>query len=405
MRAQRRRDLAALAGALAVHAALLVVAAWTPTRRMFHEGERQVVEVEIVTPRRAEGRPPATPPTTAPTTTPPPPATPPTTAPPTTTTPPATPPPTTTPATTSPEADHVEAPVAAAPPAVDDNGGESLVRLPKGDGVIGKILGTGGALGPSATTLERSLDARADGPMSDARRAATNARRYLETDLSDDEVTVGLADDYFRELKNRVETNWRPAMKELNDGGKAVTQLGMLKGFVDDDGRVAWNEMWLAYLDLAKQYAQGERPSLEPRRIERLRELMRSRRGAFRFHAITEVVLTQGPDGKVVTVELPLSSGHPGIDEGVKDAITTAVDAMRDPPPARVHHGRSFSSTWRFRATWTMVPPTALLTGAGFDITPKGFQVDVPFDIKLKTYVMLLHTDAHAHAEPASVPD
>ena len=32
------------------------------------------------------------------------------------------------------------------------------------------------------------------------------------------------------------------------------------------------------------------------------------------------------------------------------------------------------------RATWTMVPPTAFLTGAAFDITPKGFTVDVPFD-------------------------
>jgi hypothetical protein len=40
-----------------------------------------------------------------------------------------------------------------------------------------------------------------------------------------------------------------------------------------------------------------------------------------------------------------------------------------------------------------MVPPTAFFTGAGFDVTPKGFAVDVPFEIKLKTNVMLLRTD------------
>ena len=156
--------------------------------------------------------------------------------------------------------------------------------------------------------------------------------------------------------------------------------------------------MWRAYLDLAKMYAQGQRPRLEQARQERLRELMRSRKGMFRFHAISELVLTQGPDGKVVTIEMPLTSGHPGIDEGAKDAIATAVSAMVDAPPARVTNGQSFTSTWRMRATWTMVPPTAFLTGAGFDITPKGITIDVPFDIKLKTAVLLMRTDSGASA-------
>jgi hypothetical protein len=274
--------------------------------------------------------------------------------------------------------------------------GESIVRLKKDEGTIGKILGTHAPLSPGLPTLEGALDVRVDGPMSDAQRAARNATRHLQTDLADDVVTAGLADDYFRELRHGVETNWRPALKELNDGGASVTQVGMMRSFVDD--RAAWDEMWRAYLDLAKLYAQGQRPKLETARAERLRELMRSRKGMFRFHAISELVLTQGPDGKVITIEMPLTSGHPGIDEGVVDAVAFAVDAMGDGPPARVHNGRSFSSTWRMRATWTMVPPTALLTGAGFDITPKGITVDVPFDIKLKTAVLLLRTDAHARA-------
>ncbi len=299
----------------------------------------------------------------------------------------------------------IDSPVAASvPPTVDDSapvtGSESLMRLPKGDGRIGEILGTGKPLSPRLATLERALDARSDGPMSDTQRAGRNAARHLQVDLADDAVSAGLADDYFRRLANHVDTSWRPAMKQLNDGGASVGQIGMMKSFVDD--RAAWDELWLAYLDLAKLYARGQRPKLETARAARLRELMRSRKGMFRFHAISELVLTQGPDGKVLTIEMPLVSGHPGIDEGAKDAISTAVDAMPEAPSARVHHGRSFTSTWRMRATWTMVPPTALLTGAGFDITPKGIHIDIPFDIKLKTAVLLLRTDAHA--QPSSAP-
>jgi hypothetical protein len=308
------------------------------------------------------------------------------------------------PVTTSPEPsptdEPVEPPVETVPPTVTDpaptTSGDSIMRLPKGDGRMGKILGADAPFAANLNTLERSLDIRADGPMSDGKRASTNARRNLLRDLADDEVTAGLADDYFRELRNRVETNWRPEMKQLNDGGESVTQLGMMRDVVAE--RAAWDEMWRAYLDLAKMYAQGQRPKLEQARQERLRELMRSRKGMFRFHAISELVLTQGPDGKVVTIEMPLPSGHPGIDEGAKDAIATAVSAMIDPPPARVTNGQSFTSTWRMRATWTMVPPTAFLTGAGFDITPKGLTVDIPFDIKLKTAVLLMRTDAGVSA-------
>lgn len=304
------------------------------------------------------------------------------------------------------EAPVAEPPPETVPPTVSDpaptTSNDSIMRLPEG-GRMGKILGADQPYAARLSTLENALDSKADGPMSDAQRAARNAHRNLQRDLAEDEVSAGLADDYFRQLRNRVETNWRPEMRQLNDGGESVTQVGMMKSFVDD--RAAWDEMWRAYLDLAKMYAQGQRPTLEQARRERLRELMRSRKGMFRFHAISELVLTQGPDGKVVTIEMPLTSGHPGIDEGAKDAIATAVKAMIDSPPTRVHNGQSFTSTWRMRATWTMIPPTAFLTGAGFDITPKGLTVDIPFDIKLKTHVLLLRTDAGVSSEGEATTD
>lgn len=384
---RRKRELVALAVAFVVHAALFLVITRSSVRRVFPDrGAAQVrVEVEIAPPPLP--KPPPVPPTEPPQK---PPQKPPRKPPPPARgversgTDPAVPP---SAGTDEPSASgSADEPTTTSPPS-----GESLMRLPTNDGMMGRVLGTGEALGPTIATLEGALDLKADGPLSDGERAARNARRALAQDLADDEVTVGLADDYFRELRNHVETSWRPEVKQLNDGGESVTQAGMMKSFVEE--RAAWDEMWKAYLDLAKMYGQGRRPRLEPARIERIRELMRSRKGMFRFHAISEVVLTQGPDGKVLTVEMPLSSGHPAIDDGMRDAIARAVDAMVDPPPARLHQGRTFSSTWRMRATWTMVPPTALLTGAGFDVTPKGIHVDVPFDIKLKTAVLLLRTD------------
>lgn len=389
-RSPRAREIAALATALVVHGALLLYITESPVRRVFAARAVVPIEIEIV-----EMRPLPVPPPQQPVeerqerTAAPPRATPPAPVPPPEAAPPEAPP--------SDAAPPASAPAEAAPPEAVPPAGGSLLRLPKKDApdaTIGRVLGAGQPLGASVSVLASALDVQAEGPMSDGARAAQNAKRALEHDLADDEVTAGLADDYFRALRNHVETSWRPAMKQLNDGGESVTQVGMMKAFVDD--RAAWDEMWRTYLHLAEQYAQGKRPKLEPARLERIRELMRSRKGMFRFHAIAEVILTQGPDGKVLTVEMPLSSGHPGIDEGMRDAVALAVTAMADPPPARVHQGRSFTSTWRLRATWTMVPPTALLMGAGFDITSKGLQIDVPFDIKLKTAVLLLRTDAAA---------
>ena len=393
MRSTRRRELTALTVALALHGVLLVVITVSRVRRFFPEAERRTVELTLLEP----APPPASaPPEVAPEderpTPPPRPRAAPALAPsaserPTPDETPAEPPP---------------APAPAPAPALPEASG-SLVRLPQKDQGIARVFGTGDGPLPSVATLEGSLDLKADGPLSDRARTTKNVQRMLADDLADDVVVAGLADDYFRTLKDHIEIAWRPAMKELNDGGESVTQIGMMKSLAAD--RVAWDEAWRAYLDLAKQYANGQKPALEPARRERLRELMRSRKGMFRFHAISEVELTQGPDGRVVTLELPLSSGHPGIDEGVKDAIVAAIGALVDPPPARVHRGEPFSSKWRLRATWTMVPPTALLTGSAFDITPKGFEIDVPFDIKLKTHVLLLRTSAAPGVSSGDAPD
>jgi hypothetical protein len=389
-----RGEAIALAAAFLMHALVFVVVTRSDVKPRFERAPREPIAFEIieVVPPPVDDTPPVVeePPVVE--------APPVVDEPPTREAPPVVEAPETPPVVETPPETPVTVPPTVTDPAPTTNN-DSIMRLPKGDGRMGKLLGADAPFAANLQTLEGALDIKADGPMSDAKRASKNAKRNLQRDMADDEVTAGLADDYFRELRTRVETNWRPEMKQLNDGGESVTQFGMMRDVVAE--RAAWDEMWKAYLDLAKMYAQGQRPKLEQARQERLRELMRSRKGMFRFHAISELVLTQGPDGKVVTIEMPLPSGHPGIDEGAKDAIATAVNAMVDAPPARVTNGHSFTSTWRMRATWTMVPPTAFLTGAGFDITPKGITVDVPFDIKLKTAVLLMRTDSGATASDA----
>jgi hypothetical protein len=82
----------------------------------------------------------------------------------------------------------------------------------------------------------------------------------------------------------------------------------------------------------------------------------------------------------------------------VRDAFMTAAQVMPDKPPARFANGRAFRSRWRLRATWKLIPPTALLSGSSWDLTPKGVELDVPFQIKLSTRVMLLKVDNRDHS-------
>ncbi|MFZ9886121.1 MAG: TonB C-terminal domain-containing protein, partial [Myxococcota bacterium] len=272
-----------------------------------------------------------------------------------------------------PSATELPEPLGLPPPRVsqDPPQDDSLRLLPSKRSRLDRHFGTGSEMfSPRLSDLEQGLAYRAEGPLSDKTRTEQNARRLLEDALAEDAVDAGLVDDYFRELARHIEAAWRPARRELNDQGERTTQVGFLRDFGQNPQ--AMGEMWELYLDLARQYAQGEKPHIEQRRLERLREVMRSRKGNFRFHAITEAEVTHAADGQILTIELPLSSGHPSFDEGVRDALVFGVRAMTAPPPAALSRGRPFRSRWRLRATWKMIPPTALLSGNSFDITKNG---------------------------------
>jgi hypothetical protein len=272
-----------------------------------------------------------------------------------------------------------------------------IVRLPAGPrrgtpSLMGRVLGRGSdPFGTKLKTYESALEFKADGPMSDKVRAERMASRMIQHEMAADAVSAGLADDYFRELKERLEHNWRPKTRDLNDGGESTKQLGFLKDFTVN--RAAWGEVFRLYLDMANQYGEGRDVRVDRGRLARARELFRSKKGNFRMQAIAEVILTQAADGKMLTLEFATPTGHNGIDEGIKNAFQTALAIMPYKPPERLSFGRAFRSKWRMRATWRMVPPTALLTGSGWDISQNGVEVDVPFDVKLQTKIMLQSFD------------
>ena len=278
-----------------------------------------------------------------------------------------------------------------------------LVRLPQKAGspsLMSTLLGTNTQNSLLETNLERlsdSLDYRPDKPVSDAQRAARSAQRMLEEDLAQDSMSAGMADDYFRVLKETIELRWDPTPKELNDAGGSVGRVSMMRDAVER--RAAWGEVFKVYLELAEQYGNGLKPKLEPKRRAQLREMFRSRKGNFKVVAIAEFRLTQDEKGNILTLHPLTPSGHPQFDRRAIDAIASAVTFM-PPPPRRLSLGRSFSSDWRMRATWRMIPPTALLTGSSFDVSAKGVEMDMPFEMKRRTNTMLLNYDnrqAHRH--------
>ncbi len=304
--------------------------------------------------------------------------------------------PTTTPPV--PAAPTVLAPDEPAPAGENENAPQLppdfMRRKSQDQSLLGRVLSSDQAFAADNKRLAKTLDHQAEGPISDKRRAERVARALIQDELFDDAVTAGLADDYFRLLKNKIELTWRPRAKDLNDGGEHVSRVGMARDFAVNTA--AWGEVFKMYQDLAQQYGKAEKMTVDRSRIAKVREMFRSKNGNFKYNAISEVVLTQGTDGKLLTVEFPISSGHPGIDEGIKNALVEATALMPDPPPERLHRGRSFKSRWRLRATWRMVPPTAPLTGGVWDVTPKGFDIEMPFSIRLKTKIMLQSFDNRA---------
>jgi hypothetical protein len=283
-----------------------------------------------------------------------------------------------------------------APPSVDvalESGGPRLAPGPA-DSKMSAVVGIGPrALTPNLGQLEGALDDQAVGPRSDGERTAAVAREFIEEELSRDAISLGLVDDYLRVLKDTITTAWRPARAQLNDGGKKVGRVGFMQNAYSPNP--AWGELWQTYFDLAGQYARtGTKPRITKKKLERLRELMRSRQRPFRFSTISEIEIAQDAQGKLLHVDIALGSGHPLIDVGIKEAVARALRVMPNAPPLLMTHGKSTKSRWRFRATWTMIPPTAWLQGAGWDIGPKGLEFDVPFQIKLKTVVALVDLDA-----------
>ena len=135
-----------------------------------------------------------------------------------------------------------------------------------------------------------------------------------------------------------------------------------------------------------------------------MRELWNAKRTGWDMNVIAEIAVQQDHDGRLTMFDFLLSTGHKGIDEGIREAMSSAITHLKNDPPEGLAHGQSFESRWRLRATWRMVPPTALLTGGSFNVTPKGIDMDIPFALHLNTAVELksIKTASQARTMPAT---
>jgi hypothetical protein len=293
---------------------------------------------------------------------------------------------------------------------------------------------TGGAgtlnLEPSPGQLLSALSGVGPkGPRSDAKRAEERTRGYLQGMLARADVQNGMADDYHRLLGQTLKRQWRPHGKELNRGGEEASRNRILLDFITNPTR--WKEFFDLYVKEAFAIREGMRnpdfrhevttsaDTVMGQQIARLNAELPTefdederggpRRQAFRYVVQARIKIQHDGHGEVQAVEILHSSGHPEIDRGIREAVKRSDVVFDVQTPARVADGGPFENTWLFKATWQVVPPICmgdLLSSAQnptarslevgcvkqFDITSKGIEVEMPFDVKLLTEVNLIES-------------
>lgn len=297
--------------------------------------------------------------------------------------------------------------------------------------LLDRVMGQGApsALGIDLPSLEGALDFRAPGPMSDKERGERAVTGYLKGALAQHDVRRGLADDYFRRFGKVIERQWRPQKGELNDGGKAVSQLGILQDFLLNPAR--WGEYYKLYVvevmapmmaafgldhtlrhvpDPSAPTMAGQRELSPDELQQKLLEELGTRKQALRFSASARLRVFHDDKGRVMAIEVLASSGHPRLDDGMRQALERAAAALSEDAPPGVAAGRPFTSEWLLDARWQMTPPRcyAMQMGGGppqpipedpittfqcapkWDITRDGLEVERPFEVKLHTEARLL---------------
>ena len=303
---------------------------------------------------------------------------------------------------------------------------ENIANLPPGFGpttMMGVIRGTEGK-GPVASVgaLRDALDYQTDDDADFGKRgaplAAAKAGRALRRDLAFHDVTVGMASDWFRELRQSAERGFRPTPGDL-DNPAEVSQAAIFENFIKDPS--AWDDEAKRVLgpllaasalhsqDPIKRLAVGNNAGRGSHSDSGLRastvdDLLRRKEAGLSVRFAFEVDVHHDGDGKITGIDIIRDQFEKQLQEKIRLAIEDAV-RQATPAPTMINNGRPFRSRWLFAATWFIDPPACLLMpsdamgavpgvaqgscGGTFDVTSEGIKTS-SFEVQQKVSAELL---------------
>lgn len=303
---------------------------------------------------------------------------------------------------------------------------EYLAHLPSGfgDPTLGSLVRGVDGRGPrqSVEGLRGALDHRTDededAGKGGAALAAAKATRALKADIAFHDVSVGMASDWFREVRTAAERGLRPTPSDL-DNPAEVTQAAILANFLkdptswDDEAKRILGPMLAATSlhsqDPIKRLALGNSASLGAAADSGLRrstieDLLARKEAGLSVRFAFEVDVHHDGDGRVTAIDILRTVAEKALQEKIRLAIDDAVRAAT-PAPILVNGGQPFRSRWLFAATWFIDPPGCLLTpsdamgvtpgqvgvgcGGTFDVTREGVKTS-SFDVQQKVTAELL---------------
>jgi len=292
------------------------------------------------------------------------------------------------------------------------------------DDMRGVILGRG-AIGPQPRlrSLEAALDFVPDDDQdrgkSGGTLAAARATRRLRRDMAFDDVSNGLADDWFRDLRNGATRQWRVDERDL-DNPAEVSREQIVGNYLrdptswDDDARAALAAFSAAEalssrdpilrLPLGASASIGTWTTSAARR-RAIDDVLRRKEAGLAVRFAFDVDVHHAADGAVTAIDVGRAAFERTLVEKVRVAVERAV-AELPPPPPRVAGGGPFRSHWLFIATWYLDPPRphlsssssmfsgengqpSLLFGSTFDVGADGLTTQ-DVNVHLKTSAELL---------------
>jgi hypothetical protein len=281
-----------------------------------------------------------------------------------------------------------------------------------------------GSKGPRQSTrsLAAALDFRPeqdeDFGKSGAVLAAARAERHLRASLAFHDVTVGMASDWFREVKQAAERGFRPGAADLDNPGE-VSRAAIMANFLQDPS--SWDDEAKRVLgpllqatslhsqDPIKRLALGASANLGSHndtqlRMSTIEDLLRRKEAGLSVRFAFEVDVHHDGEGKVTAVDVLRSHFEKQLQEKIRLAIDDAVKAAAT-APALIAGGKPFRSRWLFAATWFIDPPGCLAMpsdamgatpgvpqvscGGTFDVTSEGVATS-SFDVRQRVTAELL---------------